>query len=137
MITELSKLKTSSAVLKKRRHWPSRPLPILPELREFGVGIPRTEKLGSSNPVPAVPQQQQQQQQQQQHRSNSVVLQQQPENRAPVAIYKSPDPDSLSPNPDPPSKVITVRPKRLVQAPDYYRRPQGSIQLEKKQFVST
>jgi hypothetical protein len=112
----------------------------LPELREFGVGIPRTEKLGSSNPVPAVPQQQQQhqqqQQQQQQHRSNSVVLQQQ-ENRAPVAIYKSPDPDSRSLNPDPPSKVITVRPKRLVQAPDYYRRPQGSIQLEKKQLDST
>ena len=111
MITELSKLKKNSAALKMIKHWPSRPLPILTELREFGVGIPRTEKSGD----PVV-----------RYSSDSVGLQ--AENLNPHVVYKSPD--------DNPPSVITVRPKRLVQAPDYYRHPQGSLNLDKNKFDS-
>ena len=44
MVSELDKLKKSTKSLKTIRHWPSRPLPILPEVREFGVGIPTTPR---------------------------------------------------------------------------------------------
>jgi hypothetical protein len=44
MMLELTKLKKTTTELKKIRHWPSRPLPILPELKEFGVGIPTSTR---------------------------------------------------------------------------------------------
>jgi hexosaminidase len=106
MLTELAKMKKNAASLKKEKHWPSRPLPILPELREFGVGIPRAPKTS----VEA-------------KNTNSDPIVMQPVDQAPPVVYKSADP--------PDSSQITVRPKRLVQAPDFYRHPPGSFQSEK------
>jgi hypothetical protein len=93
MLTELNKLKKSAASLKKFRHWPSRPLPILPELREFGVGVPTTPR---HSVAPA--------------NSNDAAAYAAPlsnENRNAASVYRASDAD--------PPSVVTVRPKRLVQ----------------------
>lgn len=89
MISELEKLKKSAKELKQRKSWQSRPLPIIPELKEFGIGIPASMKF-SAEPIPA-----------------AVQAPSEPQ------VVKGSNPDS----------PMTVRPKRLVQAPDYYRHP--------------
>jgi len=90
MFVELTKLKKDAAELKKRRDWPRRPLPILPELRAFGIGVPTTRRPNNPPPLNA--------------RSDQL----------------SPAVSALQ---APPESVITLRPKRLVQAPDLYRHP--------------
>ena len=113
MLLELTKIKKATKELKKIRHWPSRPLPILPELKEFGVGIPAAPKhqvagANGGNEVPSY-----------ESRIGSTFY----ENQAAPAVYKAPEPMGPS--------VVTVRPKRLVQAPDLYRHPPGSFQEDK------
>ncbi len=90
MYLELTKLKKDATELKKHHDWPKRPLPILPELRAFGVGIPTTPRPSNSPSA----------------RKDEV---------SPVV--------SALQGPPNPGSIITVRPKRLVQAPDLYRHP--------------
>ena len=113
MLQELDKLKKKTLELKQIHHWSIRPLPILPDLKEFGVGIPKAVQRVAEPPQQSV-----------QVASSSVGLASDGtgQNSAPAG-YKAPD--------SPFSSVVTIRPKRLVQAPDYYRHPPSSTEQNK------